>query len=739
MFFYHLSTTCELLSLALALSAQTIAAEERDSNSEASFYVAPNGNDAWSGRLPEPNEAGDDGPFATLNRARQAVRKLKQVRAAEGKEGPIKVQVRGGEYLMSKPVVFTPEDSGTAACPITYEAYPGETPVFSGGKCITGFKPGEGELWVAEIPEVKAGKWYFRQLYVNRERRRRARLPQEGYYKVAGSGDMDNKWGFQFNPGEIDKKWRNIEDVEIVVLQFWTEARLRIDSIDEAMNKVRFTGPAFRPLTWSGGWWVENVFEGLAQPGDWYLDRQTGLLYYLPLPREVRTGGSFKEARLKSGIHNRYTGRGEDMAKVEVVAPVTKHWLRLEGDVASGRLIEHLIFRGLDFRYSSWSLDERLGYSYPQGAVEQTPGEPLWPGFAYPGTGLSIPQSQIEVPAGIYAEGAHHIRFEENEISHTGAWGIDLALGCQDNEIVGNHIFDLGAGAIRVGGTNLTFKDAEESCRTQITDNHIHDGCNVYMGSPAVWIGQSGYNLIAHNEIHGGFEWAISVGWQWGYMPPSRARNNIVEYNHLHHLGVSVLGTHAVVYFLGISPGTVVRCNLIEYCSNSHGICLDNSASGILVENNLVHHVEHAGLVFNFNTIGNIIQNNIFAFNGQRQVNRYGDLPWEGGKVDQTGILYRNIIYWKDAELFRREKWDNFDIILDYNLYYDASGKPVKFLSYRFEEWKEKGLDQHSIIADPLFVDPENGDFTLKPESPAFKLGFKAFDLTAVGPRSHSR
>jgi hypothetical protein len=714
MFCDYLSTMRGLFSLAVVFSVTTTAAKKQDAGSKADFYVAPDGNDSWSGCLPQPNVTGDDGPFATLDRARQSVRQLKLVRIAEGKEGAIVVQVRDGEYLLSEPVVFTPEDSGTAACSINYQAHPGETPHFSGGKRISGFKRSNGELWVAEIPEVKSGKWYFRQLHVNCERRRRARLPQEGYYEVASSGDLDSKWGFQFNAGEIDKNWRNLEDVEVVVLQFWTEARLRIDTIDEAKNQVKFTGAAFRPLTWSWGWYVENVFEGLAQPGDWYLDRQTGLLYYWPLP-------------------------GEDMAEVEVVAPVTKHWLRLEGDVANGRLIEHLTFRGFSFCYSSWSLDEKLGYSYPQAAVEQLPGEPLWPGFAYPGAGLSISQSQIEVPAGIYAEGAHHIRFEKNSISHTGAWGIDLALGCQDNEIVGNHIFDLGAGAIRVGGTNLTFEDAEESCRTQITDNHIHDGCNVYLGSPAVWIGQSGYNLIAHNDIHGGFEWAISVGWQWGYMPPSRARNNIVEYNHLHHLGVSVLGTHAVVYFLGISPGTVVRYNLIEYCGNSHGICLDNSACGIIVENNLVHHVEHAGLVFNFNTIGNIIQNNIFAFNGQRQVNRYGDLPWAGAKVDQTGMLYRNIIYWKDGELFRREDWDNFDIILDYNLYCDISGKPFKFLNYTLEEWHEKGMDRHSIIADPLFCDPENGDFSLKPESPAFKLDFKPFDLTNVGPRPPRR
>jgi len=129
MFFDYLSTIRELLSLALVFSVTTTASKKQDSGSEADFYVAHDGNDSWSGRLPEPNGAGDDGPFATLGRARQSVRELKRVRIAEGKEGAIAVQVRAGEYLLSEPVVFTPEDSGTAACSINYQAYPGEIPL----------------------------------------------------------------------------------------------------------------------------------------------------------------------------------------------------------------------------------------------------------------------------------------------------------------------------------------------------------------------------------------------------------------------------------------------------------------------------------------------------------------------------------------------------------------------------------------------------------------------------------
>jgi hypothetical protein len=86
-------------------------------------------------------------------------------------------------------------------------------------------------------------------------------------------------------------------------------------------------------------------------------------------------------------------------------------------------------------------------------------------------------------------------------------------------------------------------------------------------------------------------------------------------------------------------------------------------------------------------------------------------------------ILFRlNIIYWKEGKLYHENKWTNFDTISDYNLYFDASGAPLKFLTYDFNEWKAKGLDVHSIIADPLFDDLHRGKFTCKTHSPAFKL-----------------
>ncbi len=233
----------------------------------------------------------------------------------------------------------------------------------------------------------------------------RARLPREGFYQVAAAGDPPAR-AFKFHPGELNPKWHNLDDVEIVLLQYWTDARLRIESIDQAANTVRFTGDVWRPTSWSNGWYVENVFEGLTRPGDWYLDRPAGRLYYRPLP-------------------------GEKVEQLEFVAPAAKHWMRLEGDYKTGKPVEYLTFRGLLFQYSDWDLEKKQGYSYPQATIESR----------------KCSQSQAVIPAGVFARGARHIRFEGNEIAHTGAWAIHLAQGgCTDNHVVGNTMRDLAPG-----------------------------------------------------------------------------------------------------------------------------------------------------------------------------------------------------------------------------------------------------------------------------------------------------
>ena len=136
----------------------------------AEFFVSPGGHDGDAGTL--------GSPFATIQRAQQAMRALK---ARGALEEPVTVTLRAGVCRLSEPLVFTPRDSGTSECPVTYRAADGETVVISGGRRLTGFSKA-GELWTTMLPEVKAGKWTFNQLYVNGRRRTRARTPNLGSY-----------------------------------------------------------------------------------------------------------------------------------------------------------------------------------------------------------------------------------------------------------------------------------------------------------------------------------------------------------------------------------------------------------------------------------------------------------------------------------------------------------------------------------------------------------------------------
>ena len=85
--------------------------------------------------------------------------------------------MREGTYYLSEPLRLSAEDSGSLDCPITYKAFPGEKPILSGGKVITGWRSHEGQIMCTELPEVKEGKWNFRQLFFRDHRQIRARCP----------------------------------------------------------------------------------------------------------------------------------------------------------------------------------------------------------------------------------------------------------------------------------------------------------------------------------------------------------------------------------------------------------------------------------------------------------------------------------------------------------------------------------------------------------------------------------
>ena len=655
------------------------------------FHVAPDGNDVWSGRQARPNAHQSDGPLATLTGARNAIRRLKmQGPLAE----PVQVMVAAGVYPLRETLVFEPQDSGTATTPIAYRAADGARPVLSGGRAITGFQRGEGALWVADIPDAVGGKWQFRQLFVNGRRARRARTPNEGYLHVEGLVEKPDPkkpetWEqpvdrFRFKAGDLHA-WKDLNDVEIVVFHSWNTSRERIAAVDEKDRVVRLAGmPVSRLMAWDPQqrYYVENTRDALDSPGEWYLDRQSGKLYYWPLA-------------------------GEDMTEAEVVAPVLQELVRFDGKPDNGAFVDYIHLEGLAFQHADWTL---------------------------PAAGYGDPQAAVTVPAVVWASGARHCTIERCEIAHVGTYGVWLSRGCKENRIVQNHIHDLGAGGVRVGESYRAPSDVAESSGNLVSSNYLHDGGHVYAGAVGLWVAQSSENTISHNEIHSFDYSGMSIGWNWDYTP-NRTHHNRIEYNHIHHVVRGVLSDAGGIYTLGPQPGTVIRNNLLHdifpYLGNpamAWGIYFDAGSSQMLVENNIVYHTLTGGIMGTA-APGNVVRNNVFALSAWQAAWR-----WNLPNKNPPTLFERNIFYLTQGDLFQLDGGQS-DVTptWDHNLYWRTDGQPLLLYGEEFADWQAKGMDRHGLVADPQFVDPTHGDFSLKPGSPALKLGFQPIDTSRIG------
>jgi len=672
---------------------------------EISFYISPQGNDAWSGRRPDARPGSGDGPFATLPAALSAA----SAELTQNRELAVNILLRGGNYELAAPIVLKPEHSGSSATrPVTVAAYRNEKPVLSAGRRITGWqKAATGNLWFADLPEVRAGKWYFRQLWVNGGRRQRARHPNTGYFKIAALPDSTVSWEkghhrFQFQSDDL-QAWPSATQGEVVAMTRWVESRLPITNIDAGRKFLESSKKSVFQLQPGDTYYVEGVLETLDQPGEWYLNAAQGRLYYLPLP-------------------------GEKLEDFVAVAPRFAECLRLEGNPAEGRFVQHLRFRGLTFAHTEWFFPKDFGSGV---SVVSTTPDPEILGFA---------QAAYGVPGAVMAEGVRECRFERCRFTNLGGYGLQLGRGCRNNTVSHCELSDLGAGGIKIGETQIRTHPGELTGDNVVSDCRIRDGGKMFASGEGVWIGQSFGNHLAHNAIEDFFYTAVSIGWTWGY-GTALASNNIVEFNHLHHIGQKASGDGPIlsdmggIYTLGLQPGTILRHNLIhDVKSHSYGgwgLYTDEGSSGILLENNVVYHCKNAGFHQHYGR-ENIVRNNIFAFNTEHQLMRSRAEP-------HVSFVFTNNIVVFDTGVLLGSLWDDGKFVMDRNLYFDArpakDANPPHFGKLTFAEWQRAGHDQHSLVADPAFVAPARGDFRLSRNSPARKLGIKSIDARSVGPR----
>jgi len=717
------------------------------SESEMTFFVATNGNDIWSGTLPEPNAEGTDGPFATLAKARDAVREL---RASQEPKEPATVMVRGGKYYLAQTLILGPQDGGTREAPVTYTAYPGEVPIISGGVRVTDWQPYQDKILQSELPGAKGGKWKFRQLFFNGQRQIRARYPKfdrdnplyggwafmEGPaddgtnpasdYYPGGYADLKDRTldggtanAFTYKPGTFQHHWTKPSEGEVNCFPgpAWSNDIIRIKSVDEEQRVITLTRDIWqfdRPTAYrriapiaNNRFYVENILEELTEPGEWCLDSEDGILYFWP-PTD--------------SIENE-----------EVVVPALQDLISIRG--ASWITIS-------GFTFTETRGGDNLQHDGLDGYGAMFPHQ----GWEYCGEALHLRR-------------AEYCRIENNRFQGLGGNGIYLEGENLRNSIQYNEICDVGANGICVAGSML-----QHPMFTQILDNDIHHCGVIHKFIAGVFMAVSEGTLVSHNAIHDMPHHGVNLA-------NNGLGRNIIEYNDIQRTCLETHDNGAINswmdrFSLGIvkeaeRSGHVIRYNFIADALGcgvdengnvftgteaTKGIYLDDCTSNCFVYGNIIVRVSHAIQIH----LGknNFVENNI-AVDCRSLVHYWDSVSIRSGNAHMANFMTgnrtcRNILSTTQvgAVLFDVHKWSDRQIELsDENLYFNSAGGDCRIGGsalpgpLSLAQWQEMGYDQHSLVADPMFVDPEHDDYRLAPESPAFDLGFQPIDVANIGIR----
>jgi len=551
--------------------ACAVAGDSTARQSVQTFDVSPAGSDANPGTA--------DRPFATLQRARDAVRA-----AGPSATGDIVVRLANGTYPLSETLAFDSRDSGRDGHRVIYRAATPGGVTLSGAKALGNWQKDANGRWKAATDQVAA----FRQLYV--DGKRAARAHGEPPKDIALRGDD----GYTTSDAGMSG-WKNPSDIECVYAVVWCHTRCKVQSIrkDGDQAVIAMLQPPFTQARTKEGVHVElptsieNALELLDEPGEWYLDRPGKTVYYQPLP-------------------------DQDLSKARVTVPAVETLVALRGTL--DRPVSNVRFEGLVFADAGWNQPSEAGLIDVQANFVVNPKKPL----TRDGSLTSVHNEHLKSPANVVCRATRNVVFERCTFTRLGGAGIDVESGAQSTLISGCRFFDISGSAVQIGDV-LTDDHHPDDPRkvvrnTAVVNCVIRDCCVEYRGGVGVFAGYTEGTVIAHNDISRLPYSGVSVGWGWGeedtgggaegyqqpfrYDSPTPAKNISIEHNHIYSV-MSSGDDGAGIYTLGNMPGTVIRGNHIhDSAGGPGGIYLDEGSGLIELTGNVIHDVKKA---LNFN------------------------------------------------------------------------------------------------------------------------------------------
>ncbi len=684
----------------------------------ADLFVSPAGRDSWSGQLAAPAANASDGPFATLERARDEIRRR---RTAGETATPFTVHVRAGRYALARPFQLEARDSGTAAAPVEWRGYRDEHPLILGGRSIARFTPHEGKILKADVGAQGFKGMNFRMLLCDGRQQILARYPNYDPKNPYGGGfayvpgkhvDMykeipgEDRRTFQYAEADA-RRWANPTEAEVMIFPRynWWNNLVRIAALDPITRTITLAADCSYSIRPDDRYYVRNVREELDSPGEWYLDRATATLYFWPPD-------------------------GADLKTV--VAPTLRTLVQLGAGTA------HVTFRGFVF----------------EGAE---------------GTAITFKDTTA-------------CRLVASTIRNVGDYsgnGISIDGGTA-NGVVGCDLHDIGSSAISLaGGVQKTLTSAGNFAE----NNYIHHTGRLYKQGVGISLRGVGQRA-AHNLIHDCPRFAIQF----------MGNNHLIEFNHVRHVNLETADTGAIYTggrdWLG-ARGSIIRHNWFHDMLGfgfekgkwvsphfAWGVYLDDNTGGVTVYGNIVARAVR-GLIHLHNGRDNTVENNIFIDGTQQQIQLSGwtdkhrywvnhsptmitaydsvigqpvwramprmDLhPRDAVLPDHTimagNTFSKNILYWTKptANYVAARSFSFAHNSIDQNLLWSA-GQPIRTGQKKdgvdnWAAWQATGMDRNSVIADPQFVDPARDDYRLRPDSPAFALGFKPIPVEKIGP-----